>query len=81
MTSSMRRKITRFVLAIILLLGGLGLASSISLTVSHYRILSGRQLQGSLCRVSEVVDCDEVAASTFSDMAGGPWSAVGFART
>jgi protein-disulfide isomerase/uncharacterized membrane protein len=62
---------------IIVALAAVGLAAGVYLTFSHYRILSGQQLEGSFCQISEVVDCDAIAASRYSDFLGIPWSALG----
>ena len=70
-----RRRHTLSVL--ILLLALAGLAASVYLAVSHYNILTGAQTQGSFCTVSELVDCDAVAASPYAEILHVPWAAVG----
>jgi protein-disulfide isomerase/uncharacterized membrane protein len=62
---------------LVLLLAFAGLAASVYLAVSHYNILTGEQTQGSFCTVSEVVDCDAVAASPYAEIYHVPWAAVG----
>lgn len=64
-------------LLVVLSLTILGLSSSIYLTVSHYNIVTGKELKGSFCTISELVDCDAVTASSYSDVFGIPWSAIG----
>lgn len=61
----------------IVLLGLLGLAASLYLAWSHYNILTGKQTQGSFCSVSELVDCDAVAVSPYSEISNVPWAALG----
>ncbi len=77
MKSSDKEPRGAILLLVILVLGTLGLGASIYLTISHYSILSGDQLEGSFCQISEVVDCDSVAASRYSDFLGIPWSSAG----
>ncbi len=54
-----------------------GFAASLYLAVSHYSILSGQRTGASFCSVSEVVDCDAVAASPYSEIHQIPWASFG----
>jgi protein-disulfide isomerase/uncharacterized membrane protein len=63
--------------ALILILALAGLASSAYLAASHYSLLAGEHGGSSFCTVSEVVDCDAVAASPYAEIYHVPWAAVG----
>lgn len=61
----------------LLLLAALGFASSVYLAHAHYSILSGQHAGASFCTVSQVVDCDAVAASPYSEIYQIPWASFG----
>jgi protein-disulfide isomerase/uncharacterized membrane protein len=62
---------------VLFLLSVAGLCASIYLAASHYSILSGQRTGASFCTVSEVVDCDAVAASPYSEIYQIPWASFG----
>lgn len=61
----------------LLLLAVSGFAASVYLAKSHYSILSGQHAGASFCTVSQVVDCDTVAASPYSEIYQIPWASFG----
>lgn len=74
---SNKGKVSRLVMTALVLLALAGFAASLYLAVSHYSILSGQRTGASFCSVSEVVDCDAVAASPYSEIYQIPWASFG----
>lgn len=66
-----------WVFTVIIVVVLLGFSSSVYLAKAHYSILSGKSSGPSFCSVSEVVDCDAVAASPYSEIYEIPWASFG----
>ncbi len=56
-----------------------GLVITIYLTIHHYRMMSGLPEYQSFCSVSEVIDCDMVNSSSYSEFKGLPLALFGAA--
>lgn len=54
-----------------------GLVITIYLTIHHYRLMSGLPDYQSFCSVSEVIDCDMVNSSSYSEFKGLPIALFG----
>lgn len=75
--SSPGREVKPLIFVFLLMLAASGFASSFYLAKSHYSILSGQHAGASFCSVSQVVDCDAVAASPYSEIYQIPWASFG----
>ena len=60
-----------------LLLGFVGLLLSLYLLYHHTAITFGYQINSSFCSLSETIDCDAVAQSSYSEVGGVPVAALG----
>lgn len=75
--TSQGKEVKPLIFIFLLLLTASGFASSFYLARSHYSILSGQHAGASFCSVSQVVDCDAVAASPYSEICQIPWASFG----
>ncbi|MEJ5378151.1 MAG: vitamin K epoxide reductase family protein [bacterium] len=75
--SRQARDVKPLIFAFFILLATSGFASSFYLARSHYSILSGKHTGASFCTVSQVVDCDAVATSPYSEMYQIPLASFG----
>lgn len=59
------------------ILFALGIVLSLILVVHHVKVVGGYQVGPSICKVSELIDCDSVARSRYAELMGIPVAALG----